>query len=402
MPGADSFPTTADSFSTPGRRRHGRRSVLLGLAAAVAAGCSTQKNSTTAATRSGSDAATQAEQNSANVVAPAVDVSKVPAALRPMATAIYTGGTFSVVPRAAKAVEKMNVPESASAVAGSVGTWANTQFGVLTSGQDATLVVKGGQGWTVVGGWWPSLGAAEPALGGHRHVLVIGSDARGATVDRANGDTLQLIGVDAKGGGGILGFARDLWVPIAGGGSGKINSALARGGPQAQVSTISAISGIPIEGYVLAGFLGFQHMVDVLGGVTINAPRKVLSIPKGEVRLNGEGALFYARERKSLPRGDVDRSTHAGVLLKGFATLARLRGILSLPDVLSKIDQNVHSDLTAEQALTLAAWAYRVDPAQVGQRVAAGPMGTSSGGASILRLNAAARQAFADFQDGRL
>lgn len=319
-----------------------------------------------------------------------------------MARAMYSVAPVGASPRAAEAVAQRVPPTAAVTVAGSVGSWQNTQIGVLTAGKDVTLVVKGSRGWTVVGGWWPSLAVPGPVLGGHRHVLIVGSDARHADVARANADTLQLLGVDGQGGGGILGFARDLWVPIPGRGSGKINSALARGGPDTQVATIATVTGLPMEGYVLTGFTGFQSIVNHFGGVPIDAPRRVLTIPRGEVTLNGEGALVYARERKTLPRGDVDRSANAGVLLFGFAAVTKARGPGALPAVLSVASKNVVTDLTAEEALTFAAWTYHTDPGRFGRRVAAGPMGTTSGGASILRLDGAARRAFADFADGRL
>ena len=103
---------------------------------------------------------------------------------------------------------------------------------------DVTLAVrsKGKKAWVVVGGWWPSLGAkGKPDLGGRQHVLLIGSDARpGQKMSRARADALQLVGVDGTGGAGVMGFARDLWVPIPGHGHGKLNAAMVYRGPAAK------------------------------------------------------------------------------------------------------------------------------------------------------------------------
>ena len=135
-----------------------------------------------------------------------------------------------------------------------------TPVAVVTAGNDVTLAV--GPTWKVVGGWWPSLGVATPSLGkgGPRWVLGIGSDARpGEDLSRTRADGLQVIGIDGHGGGGVMGIARDSWVPLATGGKGKINSAMVFGGPQAQLSTVRSATGLPIEGYVVLGFTGFTQ-----------------------------------------------------------------------------------------------------------------------------------------------
>ena len=64
-------------------------------------------------------------------------------------------------------------------------------------------------------------------------ILAIGSDARpGGDLRKSNGDSIHLIGVDPQTGvGTVVGFPRDSWVKIPGHGTGKINSALAMGGP---------------------------------------------------------------------------------------------------------------------------------------------------------------------------
>ena len=46
-------------------------------------------------------------------------------------------------------------------------------------------------------------------------MLAIGSDARpGQPLERTRADVLQVIGIDGSGGGGVMGLARDLWVPL--------------------------------------------------------------------------------------------------------------------------------------------------------------------------------------------
>ena len=116
---------------------------------------------------------------------------------------------------AAAALKARTAGPSAVAAQASVGSWMGTPVAVVTAGEDVTLAV--GPSWRVVGGWWPSLAShAQPRRRRSRWVLAIGSDARkGEPLERTRADVLQLVGVDGKGGGGVMGLARDLWVPLA-------------------------------------------------------------------------------------------------------------------------------------------------------------------------------------------
>lgn len=293
-----------------------------------------------------------------------------------------------------------------------LGRWRGQRLAVVTAGEDVTLAVeaKGGSSWRVVGGWWPSLGRTKGAtdLGGRRHVLVIGSDARpGQEPTRTRADALQLLGVDGRGGAGLMGLARDLWVPIPGHGSGKLNSAMAYSGPTGQTRAVARLSGIDVDGYVVTGFDGFVTIVDELGGLTFVAPFDLDSslaggkIRKGRHTLSGREALAWARERKSLPGGDLDRSRNQGLLLAAAALQARLEGPARLPEALTVIDKHAASDLSAEEMLLFSAAFYRVQPAKVGHAVAKGPTGMVAG-QSVVRLDDASRAAFRDFRDGRI
>ena len=89
-----------------------------------------------------------------------------------------------------------------------------------------TLAVEKDGTWTAVGGWWPWLrGVRNRCLGpAKRHVLLIGSDARekkGEKFGEARADALQVVGMDGKGGGGILGIPAGPVVDDAQGGKAK-------------------------------------------------------------------------------------------------------------------------------------------------------------------------------------
>ena len=350
----------------------------------AATGPSTAGNPSTAR-----DGATTRPPTSPTSTASPADVAGAPAALAALVATRYGG----------------KVPAGAGAT---TGTWFGTPVAVVTAGDDVTLAV--GPTWRVVGGWWPSLNQKTPRLGpaGPRFVLAVGSDARpGEPLERTRADVLQIIGTDGQGGGGVMGMARDLWVPLSTGGQGKINSAMVFGGPQAQLETVKRVTGLPIEGYVVVGFSGFTHVVDEQGGIPIVVPQTVdashagIIIKQGSQTLTGAQALAYARERKTLPDGDFGRSRHQGEIILASAVKAKLAGPQAIPAAFTSLSTVGRTNLSAEQMLTYAAGLYSLNPLRVGRDVAQGGFATRSG-QSIVVLGTQARRLFGSFRDGNL
>ncbi|MGL5929794.1 MAG: LCP family protein [Dermatophilaceae bacterium] len=285
-----------------------------------------------------------------------------------------------------------------------VGTWKREKVAVVTAGDDVTLAV--GPRWQLAGGWWPSLGKPEQLPAGPRFVLAVGSDARfDQKLKGTRGDTLQVLGVDGKGGGGVLGIARDLWAPMPGGGRAKINAAYAQAGGPGQLQSVRSVTGLPIQGYVAVGFKGFIQLVGYSGGVPMTVPRTItqgaVTVKAGRNTLDSREALAYARERKSLPDGDFGRSRHQGDIIVAGAAAARLAGPRIIATTLSLLSPNADTDLSATEALTFAAQFMRADPKAIGRHVAKGGFGTA-GGQSIVILGPESKAAFRAFRDGRL
>lgn len=332
-----------------------------------------------------------------------------PPKLAALLETIYTGGELGgrATSTAASALGPRTPVKSPVRGTAAVGSWFGTPLAVVTSGDDVTLAV--GPDWKVVGGWWPALGVSTPSLGGGpRWVLAIGSDARrGQPLTRSRADVLQVIGVDGAGGGGVMGLARDLWVPLSTGGKGKVNSAMVLGGPDAQLATVRAATRLPIEGYVVIGFDGFTQLVDEQGGIPITVPDPVdarharIVIKAGPQVLTGKQALAYARERKTLPDGDFGRSRHQGELILAAAVKAKLAGPIAIPTALTSFGKVGASNLSAEQILTYTASLHRLNPLKVGRGVAKGAFGWA-GQQSIVVLGEEARALFTRFQDGNL
>lgn len=309
----------------------------------------------------------------------------------------------------AAAVRTRYAGQSGVRAQATTGTWEKVPVAVVTADNDVTLLVDD-DGWEVVGGWWPSLDEPDPELGATpRFVLAIGADARkGKPLTGTRADTLQIVGIDGSGGGGVVGVARDMWASMPGGGNAKINAAFSRGGGDAQAEAVRRLSGLPISGYVATGFGGFEKIVDELGGIPIVIPKAMkgkasgVDLEAGAQTLTGKQALAYARERKSLPDGDFGRSRHQGDLVLAAGVAARLAGVGSVPRLLTSVSAHSRTDLTAAQALTFAAAFHRLEPDKVGHAVAKGGFGTSADGQSVVLLDGASRKVFTAFADGRL
>jgi len=337
-------------------------------------------------------------------------VAGAPAPLATLLGSLYAGKPVAASPVVQPVLTRRSALARPLAATAEVGSWQRQPYAVVTAGDDVTLAVAGPDGtWHVAGGWWPSLGVTEHVLGaGPRLLLVAGSDARpGQDVARSRADSLHIVGMDGRGGGGILGIARDSYVPLTTGGRGKINAALALGGPDALLATVRSATGVPVEGYLLTGFDGFTKIIDGLGGLRISLPSTVglgegASVPSGASTLTGDRALALARERHTVAGGDVGRSANQGTILLAVGATAALGGPAVVPDILAVLDPHVATDLGAEQLLTFVLGGYSMNLDRVGRHVAAGTVATTATGESIVVWDAQATGYFADLRDGNL
>jgi len=346
----------------------------------------------------------------ASTPAAELTVAGAPAPLATLLGSFYAGKPVAASPVVQPVLTRRSALARPLAATAEIGSWQRQPYAVVTAGDDVTLAVAGPDDtWHVAGGWWPSLGVTEHVLGaGPRLLLVAGSDARpGQDVARSRADSLHIVGMDGRGGGGILGIARDSYVPLTTGGRGKINAALALGGPDALLATVRSATGVPVEGYLLTGFDGFTKIIDGLGGLRISLRSAVslgegASVPSGASTLTGDRALALARERHTVAGGDFGRSANQGTILLAVGATAALGGPAVVPDILAVLDPHVATDLGAEQLLTFVLGGYSMNLDRVGRHVAAGTVATTATGESIVVWDAQATGYFADLRDGNL
>jgi LCP family protein required for cell wall assembly len=240
-------------------------------------------------------------------------------------------------------------------------------------------------------------------------VLVIGSDARpGRSAVNARADSIHIVGVNPRlGRVSILGIPRDSWVSIPGSGTNKINAALVLGGPELLVRAVEHVSGIHIDAWVLTGFVGFERLVDAVGGIDVRIPYPIddsaagAHFRAGPEHLNRSEALALARARHDVPAGDFSRSFNQGrLIIAALTTLRRQvasgRQTALLPWVLAG-SRSLQTDLSLSQIFELLLAAPAFEPSRAQNEVASGS-GTTIGGLSVVVLGERARALFRDLR----
>ena len=236
-----------------------------------------------------------------------------------------------------------------------------------------------------------------PSLRGNKpiFVLILGSDSRpGTPMERGLCDSIHILGINPKTKRAtLLGIPRDSYVPIASGGTNKINSALAQGGPEVMIETVEDLAGITFDYYMLTGFEGMTRIFAALGGLEIDIPyafegHALTSFEEGPATLTGPETLEYTRTRKDLRQGDFDRSMNQGrVLLAAFAQFRTefRQDPTALFRWIAVGMRNVATDVPLSELLTLAISSSDIGPKRVTNLVTVGSVGTV-GGASVVNL----------------
>ena len=204
-------------------------------------------------------------------------------------------------------------------------------------------------------------GGREPAT----NFLVLGSDSRISAGDPSQWaigaqrtDAIMIVQVSGdRESVSVMSIPRDSWVEIPGHGQGKINAAYSYGGPSLTIQTVEQLTGIHIDHVIVADFESFTNLTDEIGGVTINlkTPQTVAGTDfhAGAQLLNGEQALAYARERKTLPGGDFDRINRQQAWMRAIVSQVFNSGILSDPTRLYSFLSAVTGTMAVDEGFTI-------------------------------------------------
>jgi len=215
---------------------------------------------------------------------------------------------------------------------------------------------------------------AEAGEGAPFNVLLVGSDSRGdltpeqqlrlgaAAVPGQRADTVIFAHIDPTADRvTMIQFPRDLYVPIAGNGSNKINSAL-ESGTKSLVTTVEQLTGVNVNHYAQVNIAGFRDIVDAIGGVKLCItepipfdPKTGLEITEEElplVQFDGDRALRFVRSR-AFPNGDFQRIQNQQKFLA--AALNKVTSVGTLLDLgtINRLIDVAGDNVKIDQRLTI-------------------------------------------------
>jgi polyisoprenyl-teichoic acid--peptidoglycan teichoic acid transferase len=193
---------------------------------------------------------------------------------------------------------------------------------------------------------------------GTLNYVLLGSDSRDPG-NEGNGrsDTILVVHLNAKRNKAyIVSFPRDMYVNVPGYGKNKINAAFAFGGAPLAVRTLEQLTGVRMDHVVLIDFEGFIRLTEDLHGVTVTNKSAFSShgfdYPKGKITIGGEEALWFVRERKQLPGGDLDRAENQRNVIKALVQKGLSVQVISDPRTFIGFIGNVAKHVTVDNDLT--------------------------------------------------
>ena len=223
--------------------------------------------------------------------------------------------------------------------------------------------------------------APPPAWSGNErlNVLVMGVDTREADPATRNTDTMLVLSLDpVNRTASMLSIPRDVYIDKPGTFQGKINGALAFGGPDLVRKIVDDLLGIRVHAYVLVNFDAFNRIVDGLGGVVVDARRPVrdeyyptpdfgierVNILVGPQLMHGNLALTYARSRHDT--NDYSRARRQQEVVAALrARLGQSDALRTLPTLVDSVGTTLETDFDPANVVPLARTGTSVDPSDI-------------------------------------
>lgn len=195
------------------------------------------------------------------------------------------------------------------------------------------------------------------------NILLIGQDRREGE-SQSRSDSMILCSLNKEAGTlTMTSFLRDLYIPIPGHGSNRINAAYSFGGMKLLEETIEENFGISISGSIEADFQQFSGIIDLLGGVPIQLRQDEAdfinretgsSLAEGTQTLTGQQALTYSRIRSLDPDGDFSRTNRQRKVMEAVLAICRSTGPTRMLPLFRQLLPMITTDLNSGQLVLLA------------------------------------------------
>ncbi|HEV3125148.1 MAG TPA: LCP family protein [Candidatus Dormibacteraeota bacterium] len=170
----------------------------------------------------------------------------------------------------------------------------------------------------------------------------------------------------------MLSIPRDLYVPINGGGTAKIDTAFAYGGARNAIATVQNAFHVHVDHYVWIGLKGLTALIDAVGGVDVVTGNPVLDdfypadlsggnpydyqrvavLPAAQ-HLDGIHALEYVRSRHGDLREDFGRSERQQQVLVALRAKTKTLSATNLPDIAAALGNQLTTDMGIGQVADL-------------------------------------------------
>jgi LCP family protein required for cell wall assembly len=165
---------------------------------------------------------------------------------------------------------------------------------------------------------------------------------------------------------GVLSVPRDTQVTMPGFGTQKINAANAIGGPNLAMTTVGNLIQLPIDHYVILNVHGLVSLVDELGGITVEIPKKMrymdwtaklkIDLEPGFHTLTGNQAMGFVRFRHDA-LGDIGRVQRQEIFIRAVLDKAmRPESWSHLPKLIEIAQNYISSDMSTNELMQNAAF----------------------------------------------
>lgn len=159
----------------------------------------------------------------------------------------------------------------------------------------------------------------------------------------------------------ILSIPRDTQVDIPNYGRQKVNAANALGGPTLAKQAISDFLSLPIDHYVVLNVQGLVRLVDELGGITVEIPKRMrymdwtaklkIDLEPGAHTLTGNQSMGFVRFRHDA-LGDIGRVQRQEMFMRAVLDRAlKPESWAKIPQLISIGHEYVNSDLNDAEML---------------------------------------------------
>lgn len=155
----------------------------------------------------------------------------------------------------------------------------------------------------------------------------------------------------------------------------KINAAYSIGGkanPTQLKKEVEQLLGFSIDRYAVINLEVFVNIIDLIGGVEVDVPRKmyyhdpdqnlIIDLKAGLQRLDGNDAMGFVRYRSGYATGDLGRIDAQKIFIEALAKeVLRPSIITKVPSIVEEVFANIDTDFSMGEIVWLATEALHVD-----------------------------------------